>query len=282
MATTLTWIGSVSGDVNVAGNWSPAQVPIGGDSIIMNDKAQAAMTASLGTFAAMKFGSFHVGNSCNFAVGTGAADGSGLKFAAAKLVHQGTAAFYYEAVALGVNKTDLIIVNSSNRELAMNVNATAAAQIDTFNGTAGNIVFTGSGITMSSLIISYRSSINSDTIMSSTGTFDLSPTIFMKGGFVTTQFLAGETFCMGGKLVIEYNSSTPVIGTGFYIGGNAEVVYKGDSVVPLIELRSGTLDLTQRSHEATVTILRRWPGTILKTNDLVTITNTEDMTGGDI
>lgn len=281
MADTLTWNGSASGDVNVAANYTPAQVPIDGDSVIVDGTTTQNMTASLGTFAALKFVSFFVGPDATIDIGTSATDGDGLRFAATKIVNQGSGTFYYEAVATGVNATNEIVVNSPNRELAMSINATAAATIVDVAVASGNVAFSGSGITMQFLRTSYRSSVASDVTITSTGSFAFAATAHIGGGNVTSNILGTNTFVMGGTLTVSFNSATSSTGN-IFIGNGAEVVFKDDATIPLAELRSGTLDFTQLSRELIVTILRRWPGTTLKTNELVTITTTEDMTGGDV
>ena len=43
-ATTLTWTNTGGGDWNVAANWTPAQVPVNGDSVIVTNSGTYSVT----------------------------------------------------------------------------------------------------------------------------------------------------------------------------------------------------------------------------------------------
>lgn len=281
MATTLTWDGSTSGDVNVAANWTPAQVPIDGDSIIVDGATTQDMTGSLQTFAAMKFVSFFVGPDATIDIGTGTAANESLRFAATKLVNQGSGTLYYSFAAPGVNITNEVVVNSTNRVLAMNMlsaDIILSANFPILTIAAGRVEVGAIAIVSATTFLSYRSAQVSDVSYVTTTGSDTN--LYMGGGTAEVALLAGTAYIAGGKLTVgEVASGTSIT---MYISGGAEVVYNNPQLLTLVELRSGTLDLTQRSRELTITTLRRWPGTTLKTNELVTITTTEDMTGGDV
>jgi|ERR1051325_3504346 hypothetical protein len=69
MPTSRIWTGAVSGDVNVAGNYSPAAVPASGDSLLIDGTAVHAVDANLAALAAVTLAELRIKKSAP-AVGT--------------------------------------------------------------------------------------------------------------------------------------------------------------------------------------------------------------------
>jgi len=67
---TKVWIGSLSGNAGTAGNWSPSGVPIAGDDLIFDDRAQSAVDAGLTTFRAIILGNVYFRPGRLYPVGT--------------------------------------------------------------------------------------------------------------------------------------------------------------------------------------------------------------------
>lgn len=276
---TKTWVGTDSGnegDVNTAANWSPSGVPINGDSIIVNGDTTQNMTGSLGTFASFLFPSFFVGPDANIDIGTANDAAGSLRFAATKLVNQGSGTFYYYFAS--ANETAELICNSSNSELAMTWLTGVVNTLTTGVLTSGHVTATGTGLNVTKLFSSFRGAKDTDVRADLTS---VAPTVFYMGGGRISIDVPPPTLHLSGG-VLTVTGTTGAVQPTIYISGNAKLIYDHILTVALVELRSGTMDLTQRSRELTITLLRRWPGTTLKTNDLVTITATEDMDGGDI
>lgn len=64
------WTGAVSGDAGTAGNWSPSGVPIAGDDLIFDDRAQRNLDAGLTTFRAIILGNVFFRPGRQYTVGT--------------------------------------------------------------------------------------------------------------------------------------------------------------------------------------------------------------------
>jgi len=68
--TTKYWDGSTSGDLNVAGNWTPSGVPEAADDVVFDGRTTQAVTASLSTFNNVDLGSLTVESGYTAAIGT--------------------------------------------------------------------------------------------------------------------------------------------------------------------------------------------------------------------
>lgn len=273
MAKTTIWTGNSSGAPAVAGNWSNG-VPVATDTVIIDGNTTVNMDADPTTFAAVKFALWFIGPDATIDMGTGFSSGETIRFAATKIVHQGTGTFYYFYSDHAVEKTNEIVINSTNRILAANLLCNFY-QTDILTITSGRVTTTGVPNIVTNLYISYRSASLTDAVVQGQALF--AATLHMNGGTVAFDIPPAVTHINGGALTV--NSQSGGGGRAVYIGGNAKLIYNDNVTIDLLEMRSGSLDLTQNSRELTITTMRRWPGTTLKTNELVTITNDEDMTG---
>ena len=155
--------------------------------------------------------------------------------------------------------------------------------IPTFKLISGRAVVQDSKVlNLSNIWISFRGSVSSDAILETNLASGAAVTnLYMYGGTVSLDLEVSTGYINGGTLTIPDNAA-PTGNSVFYIRGGAVVNFLDNTTLDLVELVNGELNLIKRSRELTITTLRQWPQGILKDNELVTITTTEDMTGGDI
>lgn len=280
MAKTTIWTGAVDGDVSDTNNYSNG-VPVSTDTLIIDGQTTQNMDENMSALSAVDLALLFNGPDSLIDLGTLSAP---FTVAADKIVHQGFGTFYYKTLPAATATTDEIIINSPNRELAMDIATHPTSDnipvLKVVNGRT--VVQEGKLLHASTVWISFQHAVNADAVLETTTSAGANiANLYMFGGIVDLDVMVSNAYVEGGTLTLGDNVFSTSNGN-FYIRGGAVVNYLDDTTLDLVELVNGELNLVNRSRELTITTLRQWPQGILKTNELVTITTTEDMTGGDI
>jgi len=208
-AATLTWTGSAGdGNIGTAGNWSPAQAPAAGDTLIFSGTA-ASLVPNLGT--------------------------AGLSVASITF-SGGTNAFILGGAGIYTVSTGGI----TNSETAAQTiaNAIALSGTQTWASTSGSLVFDGTGINLGTALLTLSSGANSINIsdpISGSGKIAKSGA----GGLTLTgsnSFTGGLTLTTGTMYV--GNSAALGSGTFTWDGGTVDVVNGSQSIANPVVIES--------------------------------------------
>lgn len=211
-ADTLTWTGDAgNGNWSNTGNWSPAQTPATGDSLIFNNAVQTTQTAVSVALNSVTWG----------------ADAG---------------AFTVSGGTLTLNQSGGGLTNNSGLTQSVSSNLTFQSNLQTLDHGSGSLVLGGSGSTINinqSLTFegSGNTSMTGTLVLGTTATFTVndgtfslnspmdasSPAFFIKAGVGTMEFLAANTFSGNftfnvGGVVIGHDSA---LGTGNLLMGTS-------------------------------------------------------------
>ena len=276
--SVLTWLGTSSGDVGdygVAANWSPAQVPVNGDDVIIANSSQDILSGFDQSLVILN--SIVIDLSYTGKIGTSSADF--LQVAAASAV-------------IGQRRSSTGTFAGSSR-LNLDFGSTTACQI-TVNGTAANAIDTNRqplrlrAVNASTDLHVFAGSmaISDDSSNSSTlGDIEVNAGSVNVGASVTLTNLtvsdgivnidssiAGTATIKGGTLNSYDSTSASTIATLTMTGGIVNHFATG--TITTLNLNGGTVDLTKTQQSKTVTTLTADRGSTLITDSgTVTITN---------
>lgn len=270
-----TWIGGAAagpGDISLLANWLGPK-PGDGDTVHIGFQALNAMTANLDNYSALTWALLFIGEDAKFGIGDPGV-GSGLHVdTITKLVQKGQAPIH---IADGT-VTEAIINSSiplSNVAFEM-LGGTIGRCVATKGRLQfGEVTWAGDDV----LMLSYRDSPVGDVYVRMDG--DTPVDIRQFGG--TLEMLAGvgtTHYMEGGRVIVPIGNSGN-LATLVMLGGR--YVWDGSGTYTDVHLMKGILDCTGSTVVKTITNLYEHPDAdFLHSPDVVTVTNTKDMTGAD-
>jgi len=274
------WLGNDSGnegDWSVAANFLPSGVPINGDDVYLENSSQdvtAGFDQSAVTLASLNVDQTYIGK-------IGDADDY-LKIGATKLnigQHYGPgmpAGSGRIKIDLGSAQSAVVVHNTgspadSNKPAVRLKANNASTTIEVRKGSVGVATETGETTTVSKIIISYVSQVNSDA------------DVFIGPGVTLTTLdqLGGDGILECAATTVNAKAGTLTItGSGIITTLNAEgatVISNSTGTITTCNVKGGTADFTKSAAARTVTTLKLEAGGILKYDPgVLTITNKVD------
>lgn len=277
MATTILWNGGTSGDMAVAANYTPAQVPIAADTLLVDGSVANPPDTNMDQLAAVNLALFFVGKDSVKDWGTSS---SLFEFSADRIVLQhsrGTSYLKLKAF------TDEMIVNSSATGTACVITSDGGA-LDNLTVTKGFLDASGFGLGIGNLHTSYRTSPDGDALLTGVVASGGATTqLLMYGGLITLSRIPTTSYVHGGVLTITSASANHPGSPDVHVYNGARIIYNASDSLNAVNIINGTFDATQVTREITIATVRVWPeGVFKKADDLVTVTDLQDMTGGDV
>lgn len=276
MPDTITWIGGTSTSMNLAANYSPAQIPINGDSLLGDGNAVRLPSTDMNTLTAVSLAALFIGR--DWTLGDWGTSGAPLEVRATRLVcQQTTGTLFWQPQIAG---SSLAIVNSiyAGDALTLTNGTGSITELAVTQGTVNGAAYTDN---VSALTVSFRTSRGSDarvTLGESTALTQL----FMHGGIVSVGRVPIFGVVSGGELTIT-EAATSVAGADrIAVMNGARVFYDSSATLENLDIINGIVDTTRVTRELTITNARIWPdGRLLRSETLVPVVP-EDMTGGDV
>lgn len=244
-AQTLTWTGGGgNGAWSNTANWSPAQAPATGNSLVFNNGVQTTQTTSSGTLTRITWES-------------------------------SAAAFNIGGGTLTFNQAGGGLVNSGTLTQTVSSNLVFASNAQTINHGAGTIALGGSSSTIA-LNQSLTFTGGGKTSFTGTITLGAAPTLTVNGGTVTFASAIGETggsraFLKSGTGKLELLGANTFTGNFSLLGG---------TVVAGSNTAFGTGAFNLGSGGATVGTLESYGGVDRTFNNYVTLQRTLIVQGG--
>ena len=272
----INWIGNISDDINVAGNYATGSKPVSTDSVVLNKFTIRPMGTNLATFSGDTWPLLLIGEDCPltepFAVG---ASGKGLDVTITKLVNKSR----FSGVITEGTVARAIIDSSKAKEKGPAYHSKAGACTTLVAVKGQSVIDNDSGITR--LLVSFRNSRRFDADVLIDVAAPMTEMIQLGGVVRIVRGGAGASIfrVKGGQFIVEAAVTGTV--TEMWID-EGRVKYDGQGTIAKVYGRTGELDTTGVSNLLTIDEMRRWPDfTFLKFDDIVTVTDDKDMTGGD-
>ncbi len=280
--TDILWTGTNSGDVSVSTNYSPAQVPITGDSLWFRNNS-VAVDAGLASLAAVTLANLHVEQSYTPATGMGTVAAYfqigfnnlyiGEHYGEGTPSGCGRIKIHLSNIVSG--NCNIIIVNSASTGIDSNLppvrikSSYAAAKMYINKGKAGlGLESPGEACTLDELYMAYVSNRDSDAQVTIESGVTLNKLIKAGGEATVLCDLndltnhAGEAITAGAAVILTMN-----------IEGGL-VISNASGTVTAANVYGGTLDLTKSMVARTVnTINRGRSGKVKFDPDYVSVTN---------
>lgn len=277
-----TWAGSTD-DWETAGNWAEAAIPVDGDDVIFPGTSSQSVLSNVDqSDVDLNLHSIFVAPGFGGDIGTSASPlkcvvGSGTN---PSVRHYGSKPFYFSSESdLGVDDTDTIIINSPNRDGAMEIGCTSGIGAILIGRGAYTLKATATG-QIDNVIQSFTRHPESDTKGTiESGANDIQ-SITVHGGTLTdNDGTAGggadaSIRVLGGRYVITASTGTFYL----YIGPNGMVDHRGGGTLTAVHL-AGLLTFENSSTQTTITDLFRIGGQIRYDEELITITADHKVVG---
>ena len=267
------WTGATDGDFNTATNWSTGSVPVTGDLVTIPTGVTRAIDTNLDQ-SAKNFAGILVQPGSKVQVG---ASGNPLKCAVDKsggasytgiVSHFGDKAFYLKAAhaTLDIN---LVLVDSDNMTLALQIDDDATAQILALRCLKGRTEAAPSITALPHVEVGRRSNPDSDVdLLLDTHATNVVGMLIQNGGLVTLKREATDVIAAGGLLIA---SGTEPITNLYGAGGTIE--YNTTGTLALAVMAAGFLDFTKDYQAKTVTSLYSMRPATIARHPGITITN---------
>jgi len=276
MADTLIWTGTTNGDWGTDTNFSPAQVPITGDTVIMENNAVAVtgtLDQSAVTLAALIIKQSYTGTIGTAAtylqigatlVDIGEHYGYGTPLGSQRIMLD----FGTVASTINIHNTCTTSADSGRAPVRIKI-VEATSDIFIRKGTVGiGANIHGDLSTVDEIHVGFVDSKASDAtvVIGASVTLD---ELQMTGGEVTLQCAATTVGVIDGTL---YTEGSGAITTMTVEGGT---VYSNSSgTITTLNAKGGTVDFTKSSEDRTVTTTDYWVGAKIKWDPTyITLTN---------
>lgn len=278
---TRTWTGAAGdGNFDNTSNWSAANVPVTGDSVIVSASATSGMSTNLnrsadGAGAGLNIVSFTIQPGFRYSIGSSTAP---LRLSADKFTDNGAGALYFETdTGSAALPTDRLIIDKSNPAFPVYISKSADSDITRVEIVRGqNVNFidstvTGSGGTWPLVWIVPRYA-DQEVSVSLTGTSDY--TAIVLGGGTLSADLNGtvaELIMSGG--VYEFLSTTT---TALYQMGGT-VIHKGEAsnyAISTYYAIAGYLDSNETPGGKLISTLYRSPQWDMEYNPELVVSST--------
>ena len=280
MATDILWTGTTSGDASVSTNYSPAQVPITGDSLWFRDNA-VDVDAGLAALTAVKLVDMHVEQSYTGKLGTTSAYFQigfnnlyiGEHYGSGTPSGSGRIKIHLSDITSGACK--IIVVNSASTGYDSNlppvrIKSSYAAMLMYINkGKVGlGLESPGEACTLDELYMAYVDNRDSDAQVTIESGVTMDKLIKTGGEATVLCDLddltnhAGEAITAGAAVILAMN-----------IEGGL-VISNASGTVTAANVNGGTLDLTKSMVARTVNTINRGQGGKVKFDpNYVSVTN---------
>lgn len=268
-----SWHGAVSGDWEVAGNWTNGQpaTSTDNDTVIFLKGAIQPPTINLDRTADSVVGSgpalVYIEEDVPYPIG---AANNPLRIEASKVIHRGKGTLYYDSLG-----TDEIIINSPNTAFAANIDGTGVSAITWLTVSQGHVVCSNElwleGLTTTALLGKPM-----PTVLVSAGIANLG-TVVVHGGRLDcrARVIVRATVSRGYALFSGASGDLPLLTV---TGGIAiyDVTDGGGAITTLNAVGGQTHLVTKRANPLAITNYCKFPGAQVfkdEGNDIVVIEN---------
>lgn len=265
---------SVDGNWNTLGSWSEGHVPLVTERVIFPSGQTQSVTAGLDQSGVpVVLGLLQIDEGYSGDIG---GSGSPLIISATKLVHQGSGVLWFEDDVA----TPHIIIDAPQptSQVAANIDGTDIGRITCMRGKT--VISANITAAPDILECGFAGNLSSDVELVVTAEAPTMPLLLVFGGRVTANSEVTQVIQGAGTLIKEL---TDII-TLYLMGGLCVYNVEDVAATPFnfftAYVEAGTLDFTRVSKTTGVENLTVYPrGTVLRNEDLVTITNKYELGG---
>lgn len=260
-----------AGNWDATASWDTGIVPVTGDDVIFPaGLTQPFLTnldqSSKAAGAGVDLNLFYRDRNCSAAIG---ASGNPLRVGCNKLIDHGSGVLFYKNLPATLN-TDLVIIDAASPNVAVELDGDRIVNLIVLRGT---VTLAGTIAAMDLMQVHYRNNPDADARVTINATGSTLTELLMSGGIVTAHNAITRAIVNGGHLTKDITTITTLD-----VGRAGSCQYDFGGTITDARIK-GILDMLKSSKKKTITNLYKFPGAdVRKTDDIVTVTNSYDLT----